>query len=144
MSRSDPLQSVSPGKVFLGVLLTWLVPGAGHWTLGRRGKAVLYFSVITFVYVLGLVLGEFRNVNLDHFPIHFFGEIFYGGLTIPVWLLTGGLTLELPGQGGEVVLGFSTLDVGVLYTTVAGLLNVCVMVDVFETAYPRPAPAEES
>jgi hypothetical protein len=34
----------SPVTVFLCVVATWIVPGAGHWLLGRRGKALLSTS----------------------------------------------------------------------------------------------------
>jgi hypothetical protein len=121
--------------VLLGVILTWLAPGAGHWLLGRRGKAVLYFSIITFVYVLGMWLGDFRNVAPRNFQLHFLAEILYGGATLPAMFFTQGLLLD----------SFNPLlDVGVLFSSVAGLLNVCVMVDVYETAYPRLESEEEA
>jgi len=140
VSKPSVPASVPVSRVLLCVFLTWLVPGWGHWLLGRRGKAVLYFTLITFLFVFGMWLGDFRNVHLEQFPIHFLGQVFYGGATLPSLLLTRGLALEVPGAG--VVLGFPNLDVGVVYTTVAGLLNVCVMVDVYEAACPRPQPAE--
>jgi hypothetical protein len=134
MSCESPSSSAIPvGRVWAAALVTWLVPGAGHFLLGRRGKAVLYFTLITFVYVLGLMLGDFRNISLANFELHFIAEVFYGGLTLPLLFLTSNLQLD----------SFNPLlDVGVLFTSVAGLLNVCVMVDVYETAYPRPIPAD--
>jgi len=126
-------------RVALGIFLTWLVPGAGHWLLGRRGKAVLFFSGITLLFVMGLLLGEFRNFNLEHFWLHFLAQVWYGGLSVPLVLTMSNLPLETAHEAREIAIGFSGLDVGVLYTAVAGLLNVCVMVDVYETAYPRPA-----
>lgn len=122
--------TVPVSKVWLATAITWLVPGAGHYLLGRRGKAILYFSLITFVYLVGLWLGEFRNVSLKNFELHFIAEAFYGGLTFPLLWLTQNLELDRFNP---------LLDVGVLFSAVAGLLNVCVMVDVYETAYPRSA-----
>ena len=134
--------SVPASRVFLGIGLTWLVPGAGHLLLGRRGKAILYFTLITFVYFFGMWLGDFRNLNRELFPLHFYGEVLYGGATVPLMFFTQDLLLEASDAARDAVSGiglaFSTLEVGVLYTTVAGLLNLCVMVDVYETAYPRP------
>ena len=129
---------VSPSRVALCVFLTWWFPGLGHWLLHKRAKAILYFGAITSLFLLGLVIGEFRVVRLDHFWLHFVGQVFYAGLTLPVWLATGGLRLEPGVDPGGVTLEFPLLDVGVLFTTIAGLLNVCVMVDVYESAYPRP------
>lgn len=125
-----PVTGRRGGKVLVGILLTWMVPGAGHLYLGRRGKFVLYFTLITFAYVFGMWLADFRNVSLEKHPLHFLAQIFYGGATIPAMLLTKHLALESVNPG---------LDAGVLYTSVAGLLNLCVMVDVYETAFPQQA-----
>ena len=34
---------------WLALLLTWIAPGLGHHYLGKRSKAILFFSVITFL-----------------------------------------------------------------------------------------------
>ena len=108
----------------LGLVLAWLVPGAGHYYIGRKGKAVYFFVLITSAYALGLILAKFCCVNIDRFPWHYAGEIFYGSATLIVQLLTKDL----------LVGGFNRfLDHGTLIVTVAGLLNVVVMVDFYET-----------
>jgi TM2 domain-containing membrane protein YozV len=38
------------------VLAAWLVPGAGHLVLGRRGRGLLFFVTIVGAFVLGLSL----------------------------------------------------------------------------------------
>jgi hypothetical protein len=124
----------SPATVFLAVVATWIVPGLGHWLLGRRGKGLLYFGLITFTFLFGMLLADFRNVRTDDdFQLYFLGEALYGGLAFPALWLTRGL---------ELVRAQPRLDVGLLFSTVAGIMNVCVMVDVYETACPRPPPAE--
>ena len=115
MHRKNPL---------VGLVLAWLLPGAGHCYLGRKGKGIYFFVLITTAYVLGLFLAGFCNVSIDRFPWHYAGEIFYGGATLIVQVLTEGV------QVGE----FNRfLEHGTLITTVAGLLNVVVMVDCYET-----------
>ena len=137
-----PSASLTPARIARCVLLAWLVPGAGHWALGRRGKALLYFVGITLLFVMGLFLGEFRNFHPEHFWLHFLAQVWVGGFTLPAAFFLKDLPLETAEPVREVAMGFSGLDVGVLYTAVAGLLNLCVMVDVYETACPRPeAPA---
>jgi hypothetical protein len=120
----------SPFTVFVAIVATWLVPGLGHWLLGRRGKALLYFSILTFTFLFGMWLSDFRNVRSDDdFQLYLIGEALYGGLALPAWKLTQHLQLVRPQPW---------LDVGLLFSTVAGIMNVCVMVDVYETACPRP------
>ena len=76
-------------------------------------KAVLYFTLITFAYLFGMWLADFRNVSLENFQLHFIAEIFYGGATLLALVLTRGLGLthEIP-----------NLDAGVLFSSVAGRL----------------------
>jgi hypothetical protein len=122
--------------VLLGVVATWIVPGLGHWLLRRRGKALLYFGLLTFTFLFGMCLADFRNVRTDDdFFLYFLGESLYAGLAFPARWLT---------QGLELIESQPRLDVGLLFSTVAGLMNVCVMVDVYETACPRPQPAPSS
>jgi hypothetical protein len=108
-----------------GLVLAWLVPGAGHLYIGIKGKAVYYFVLISLTYMLGLILASFCSVNPDRYPWHYAGEIFCGGPTLIAQTLTR-----------NVLIGSYNrfLDYGTLITTLAGLLNVVVvMVDFFET-----------
>ena len=125
--------SLSPFTVLLCMVATWIVPGLGHWILGRRGKAVLYFALLTFTFLLGMYLADFRNVRTDDdFKLYFLGESLIAGLAFPAHWLTRNLELVQPQP---------RLDVGLLFSTVAGIMNVCVIVDVYETACPRPQQA---
>lgn len=124
------MRRYSPATVFICIVATWIIPGAGHWLLGRRKKALLYAIVLTAMFVIGLVLAEFRAVRSDDdFFLYLLGEGLYAGLTFPTLWLTHGL---------QLVAEHPRLEVGRLFATVAGLMNLCVMVDVYETAYPRP------
>lgn len=130
-------QRLSAFTVLVCIVATWIVPGAGHWLLGRRGKALLFFVLIAFTYLFGMWLADFRNVRLDQdsMDLYFMGEAVCGGFTLPAWFFTRSLELSFEQP---------LLDAGLLFSTVAGLLNLCVMVDVYETACPRPAPSEEA
>jgi hypothetical protein len=80
---------------------------------------------VTFLYVFGMWLSRFLNVNFDRHEIYYFAEIPYGGATLLATLLTRHLRVET----------FNPLnDVGLLFTSVAGLLNIIVMVDIYENA----------
>jgi len=125
---------VHAATIALAMFAAWLVPGLGHWLLGRRGKGLLYFGIITFTFVAGMWLADWRNVRSDDdFQLYLIGEAFCGGLTLVAWKLTQHLELLHPQPW---------LDAGLLFSTVAGIMNVCVIVDVYETARPRPQPGE--
>ena len=109
---------------FLAFLLAWLIPGAGHWYLGRREKAVLFFWVLILLFGAGFLMGELRNVTLRDHPYYFLGQIFLGLPSLAAMLLTAGME-----PFGAAIPG---LDLGFLYTTCAGLLNGLVMLDAHE------------
>ncbi|GJM21101.1 MAG: hypothetical protein DHS20C15_10160 [Planctomycetota bacterium] len=106
------------------VLLAWVLPGLGHLAQGRRGKALYFGCLVLLMYALGILLGEGASVSATRYPYHFYGQSLAG---LPV--LIGNMLGSTP--AGETIL---RLELGVLFSTVAGILNLVVMVDVYEFA----------
>lgn len=115
---------VSAERAVGGIILAWFLPGLGHWIIGSRKKAMLFFVTITACFVMGAALAQGRNFNYDRDWVYFLAYMFNGGETALAWLLTRNLerTHEIP-----------FLQVGFLYTAVACLLNVVVMMDFVST-----------
>ena len=44
------------GRIAVACLLAWLLPGAGHWYLGRRARAAMFFCLVTVSFLLGSFL----------------------------------------------------------------------------------------
>jgi len=42
------------GRTALACILAWALPGAGHLYLGKKGKAAVFFLVVTATFLLGL------------------------------------------------------------------------------------------
>ena len=122
-------------KSAVAVVLTWVVPGAGHWYLGYRRKAVFYFAVLTGLYVAGMAIADFRNISYERHPFFFLTYLWYGGATLIAEVVTHGLTMVRP---------LERLDVGCLYSAVAGLLNILVMIDAYLLASGYSAHASDS
>ncbi|MFH0946317.1 MAG: DUF6677 family protein [Planctomycetota bacterium] len=127
--------TTSNGRILMGLALTWLVPGLGHYLYGRRSKAVFYFVLITFAFVMGMWLGEWRDVNVQKFSLYLIAQMWNGGSTLVALLLTRDLLITHD---------IAHLDVGLLYTAVAGLLNVVILVDLYEIHLKVKAGLEES
>ncbi|MHC4341578.1 MAG: DUF6677 family protein [Planctomycetota bacterium] len=128
---------ISPERTAAGVLLAWAVPGLGHWIIGRRGKALLYFVVITATFLLGVLLAEGRNLDYERDKIYFLAYVFNLGETLLAWFLAQGLVRDH---------AIPYLQVGFLYTAVAGLLNLVAMMDFISTCIrsaEAPATGEE-
>jgi hypothetical protein len=116
--------------------LAWLLPGLGHLVQGRRGKAAYFGGLVLLVYALGVWLGEGASVSSVRYPYHVLGQY---------WALVPALIASALGEAhvGHTV---DRLELGVVYTTVAGIMNIIVMVDAYEWtrtagACERDAPA---
>lgn len=154
--------------------LAWLVPGLGHIYQGRIGKGILYAVCILSLYVLGFAMGEGKIVywrwvnplnNPERFCLYYLGQFFVGLPALPA-LVQG--TLKWLGMN-EILWGFMAepaqnvlnglhprlgklVEIGSMYTAVAGLLNVLAIYDAYEgPAYmavesesdPKPATVAE-
>ena len=78
-------------KPFLMFFLSWLIPGSGHYLLGKRVKAAIFFGGILSLVVLGLLMGGGMTTLYDMKPLTLLG--FLGsvgsGLFYFVMKLTG-------------------------------------------------------
>lgn len=109
----------------LVVLAAWALPGLGHLLLGRRAKAAWFGLLILGAFGLGLLLGEGASVSSERYPWHMCGQI-GAGLAA---LLADGLLGSAP-QSGTI----DRLELGLVFTTVAGILNLVAVVDAYELA----------
>jgi len=114
-------------RTLLQTVLAWLVPGLGHAAQGRLAKAAYFGLLVLATYFTGIVLGHGGSVSTDRYPFHVYGE-YCAGLPALVGYWLGRAPL------GETV---DRLELGVVMTTVAGILNLIVMVDCYEWARRR-------
>ncbi len=139
---------------YLAAFLGWLVPGLGHFYQGRTGKGILYSACILSLFFVGLAMGDWRIVywrwvsplaDSEHFCFSYCGQFFAGLPALPALIQS-----TLGWYGHEPILwSFEAepsqnelfglyprlgklVEVGSLYTTVAGLLNILAIYDAFE------------
>jgi hypothetical protein len=129
---------ISAERTVLGLLAAWVLPGLGHWIIGRRCKAILFFATITTCFLLGVILAQGRNLSYERDAVYFLAYMFNAGQTALGWLLTHKL---------ELTHKIPYLQLGFLYTAVACLLNLVAMMDFIATctrnADTRPAAEGE-
>ena len=61
MGSRDVAGSAEPSgsrrkQLTIACALAWALPGAGHWYLGRRARAAVFFCLVTLSFVLGAAL----------------------------------------------------------------------------------------
>src|SRR6516165_11829798 len=159
--------TVSLREPYLAAFLAWLVPGLGHFYQGRKGKGWLYAICILGLYLTGFTLGEGKIVywrwvnplnNPERFCLYYLGQFFVGLPALPA-LIQG--TLRYFGMN-EILWGFMSepaqnvlnglhprlgklVEIGSMYTAVAGLLNVLAIYDAYEgPAYASADDAESA
>ena len=112
------------------LVLGWIFPGAGHAYAGQRGKAVLFGVLITGLLVAGFAMG--RGTNLLPNEWWFAPQLGAGGPAALLTPLSQYLAIRRPVDWASPV-----REIGTLYTAVAGLLNLLVMMDAYVLlAYP--------
>ena len=113
-----------PRYLHLALVLAWLIPGAGHWYMGHRGRAVAICLGISAAFLLGVVLGGIEVIDPrgDFFAkIRFCAQAMCG---LPA--LAGALM-----QNPNIPMGVGrAVDLAQVYTGVAGLLNLLCIMDI--------------
>ena len=133
----DTLQEDHQAKPGAGMVMTFcacvagaIVPGLGHALLRKWDRALVFFGCITVMFFLGLQLdGRIVSPELGNlFPILKFLAEAGSGLLYWISLLRG------YGVGDPTAY---TYDYANVFIYVAGLLNMLVIVDVFDIAMGR-------
>lgn len=72
---------------YLAAFLAWLVPGAGHYYQGRRGKATLFILCVLSLWFIGFALGGWNVVYASWQPgdrrWHYFLQAGVGAVALP-------------------------------------------------------------
>lgn len=123
-------EETQTGWLVLLCLGSWLIPGAGHLWLGRRAKGLVFLVALPLMFTIGLALR---------------GTLFPFDAREPLVALAALADL---GVGAmyfiAVALGYGkgevtavTYEYGNAFLIVAGLLNLLVIIDVWDTALGR-------
>jgi hypothetical protein len=115
--------------------LSWLVPGLGHVRAGQKDKGMLLGAAVLIVFAMGLVFSHGHAVDRATASVWWIAQNLCGGGSLFAALVTGPLRMEAAPMH---------LDLGIVLCTVAGLMNLVVMVDAFTVAersvFPVGAP----
>ena len=118
-------------RTFTSMLLAFVVPGAGHYYLGRRGQAIGFFLIIVLMFAVGLsidgtlyTLAESRGSTLK--TLASVGSMGSGALYF---------LANMRGPHGSVT--SLTFEYGTTFTLTAGLMNLLLVLDCFDISMGR-------
>ena len=155
----------STARAIQAGVLSWILPGAGHFLLGHRGLGLVCFVAVTFCFWTGLAFGGMvPSVNPVTSRWLFLAELGAGGYTLPSLVisrsaekrvLTGLGFGRVPDQQTErdqynaylraaTRMGYMSYypesDVAQIYLATAGLLNLLVILDAVARAQTGGLP----
>ena len=111
-------------------LAAWAIPGAAHFWLGRRQKAVVFLIALVTMFVTGLFLdGRLFPFDISE-PLVALAAVANAGMGLP-WVLA--LTMDA-GKGTVTAVSY---EYGNTFLIVAGLLNSLVVLDAYDVAVGR-------
>lgn len=139
-------------SAFVACVLAWIVPGAGHFYLGKRKRAAVFFGVVFATFLLGL-MNEGRAYLADRQqPLTYLatltnvatGPLDFLSRRATYHRLAYKLPLEENSPQAQALLADMrrkvaevTDEYGTTYLLTAGLMNMLLILDAFDIAIGR-------
>ena len=118
------------GQLVWLCIAAWLIPGCGHFMLGKRGRALILGTAIILMFLSGVAMkGEFYTMQSGSIlqSLGFLGEMCVG-VALPAAKFFGY-------SGGDPF--FVSADYGTAFLVSAGMLNVLAILDAFDISMER-------
>jgi len=126
-------------------LLAWLIPGAGHYALHEHRRATVMFVVIVLTFLVGLYVGSIGVIDPIGAKPWYAAQV----MNSPAVLLMGSHVAHVQRRAESERTGFNTAktlsyrvygrpnEIGQIYTSIAGLLNLLCIVNAIYVAHLR-------
>jgi len=117
------------------MLFAYLVPGAGHLYLGRRARAIAYFCIVLFMFLIGIVVDGRIYTGGGGSLLGQLATVGTAGVGLPYWI-----ALMVSGHGAWTTQGditSITFEHGTAFIISAGLMNLLLVLDAFDITRGR-------
>lgn len=129
-TAADRTPAVEPSTLWLMCLAAWFVPGLGHFWLRKPRKGLVFATLLPLMFVIGLLLSGRIFPFEPSEPLVLLAAFANVGIGLPYFLAW------MAGAGAGTVVA-ATYEYGNTYLIVAGLLNMLVVLDVYDIAMGR-------
>jgi len=121
-------QSKIEHGLFLAIvgLVAWAIPGAGHFAIKERKRAIIIFVTITLTFLIGLYVGSIAVVDSVGAWPWYIAQM----MTSPAVGILAHIT-----KTGQYVSYGKPYDIGQIYTSIAGMLNLLCIISAVYMAY---------
>jgi len=140
-------------RALIPCLLAWVVPGAGHFYLGRRRRAVAFFCIVVVTFLLGLALNGRAYLADPEHPLTYlatFTNVALGPLDLVqreatydqlVWRLPPGPRRGVLLSRMRQKVNSPNNEYGTTFLLTAALMNILLILDAFDIATGRKSTA---
>jgi hypothetical protein len=128
--RATTAERAQPVNPYLVSLLSWIVPGAGHFLQGRRQKGLVFVVALPLMFAIGLALDGRLFPFEPTQPLVALAALANVGAGLP-YIAASWLGL------GKGVVTAASYEYGNTFLITAGLLNMLVMLDAWDIALGR-------
>ena len=120
----------APPRLYWILVASWLLPGAGHWLLGRKRRAVAFAVLVLASVAVGCLLDGNLHRILPNQPLTILATLGSMGMGAPYFVLR-----FLVGYQGDVIApGY---EYGSAFILTAGLMNLLVVLDAWDITRGR-------
>jgi hypothetical protein len=127
VSRPQSKENI-PAFLFLVGLAGWIVPGGGYLLLRESARAIIIFITIAATFGVGLYIGSIGVVDPISSRLWFIIQMMTTPAAAAIGHMTAGSGFPVYGKPNEI---------GQIYTSTAGLLNLLCIVNSVYMAYLR-------
>ncbi len=135
-----PTPAAHPLKIVVFAAFSWLIPGLGHFLAGDRKRGIVLLILIGSAFGAGLALSDLEAVSRSLHPYAFYAEIGVGAPTM--FLVSKEYTKDRVMDGKHSVQTYDRVppyaDAGLLFCSIAGLLNFLLILDLVERMLGGP------
>ena len=139
MKATVSSSSPSPLRVPVAGLLAWIVPGLGHLYVGERGRGLIFMITIALTFWGGVAIGGVKNtVNPQERSLWFLGQVCAG--VHPFAAIAWSRQVQVPPNTDKTkYIAYGQMeDISIVYTAIAGMLNLLVILDALGRAGQVP------
>jgi hypothetical protein len=125
----------NPVMLILAGAAAWAIPGAGYFVLGDKKRAAVVCATIVLTFCLGLYVGSIGVIDSVHAKPWYVAQL----MNSPVVMLIARYVAQ---TNSYPVFG-RPAEIGQIYTSIAGLLNLLCIVNCVYVAHNRQTKQEE-
>jgi hypothetical protein len=112
--------------LFIVAVLAWVIPGAGHFFIRERKRAIIIFFTITITFLTGIYVGSIGVVDPVTAKVWYYAQM----LVTPFVGIIGRITAN-----GQFPVYGKPAEIGQIYTCTAGLMNLLCIISAVYMAY---------